>query len=121
MANVANANLGEAPARGPNLTLVSPPAPGERAHELFREARSISLQQLSALRTQIDAVCELLESVVDAGELYVPGVSEFSARLHEELFWRSKTLAMLSLRQEASLVRPRERRRAVTSAGAWAP
>jgi hypothetical protein len=92
-----------------NLTLVAPSAPGERAHELFREARSISLVQLNALAAQIDAVCELLESVVDAGELYVPGVSEFSARLHEDLFWRSKTLAMLSLRQQASIVRPRER------------
>jgi len=115
MANAASANLGEAPVRpAPNLTLVSPPiqslGPGERAHELFCEARSVSLEQLSALAAQINAVCELLETVVDAGELYVPGVSEFSARLHEDLFWRSKTLAMLSLRQEASLVRPRERR-----------
>ena len=111
MANLANASLrteadaDPPPRTSPNLALVSPPAPGERARELFADARTASLDHLSALAEQITVVRQLLETVIDAGDLYVPGVRDFSIRLTEDLFWRSKTLEMLSQRQAESRAR----------------
>ena len=107
-ATPANASLGEASARAaPNLTLVPPPilsaGPGARASALFAEARTMSLDHLSALAAEMTVVLELLEAVIDAGDLYVPGVRDFSMRLSEDLFWRSKTLEVLSTRQAAAI------------------
>ena len=111
MASLTNANLGEAARTATTLTLVSPPTPhnvgpGERARELFAEARTMSLDHLSALAEEITILRALLDAVVDAGDLYVPGVRAFSIRLSEDMFWRSKTLEMLSQRQAAAGERP---------------
>lgn len=105
MANPANATLGEAPGRSArSLALVSPPpihglGPGQRARALFAEARAMSVDHLAAIAEEIAVLRGLLDAVTDAGDLYVPGVREFSSRLSEDLFWRSKTLEMLTQRQ----------------------
>ena len=42
---------------------------------------------------------ELAEAVAEDEALYGPGLTAFAGRLAEDLFWRSKTLAMLALKR----------------------
>ena len=85
------------------FSLVPPPAAGERARQLLREARLLSLDHLKALQEAVDAARQLSDSVVEAGELYGPGLNDFARRLSEELLWRGKTLQALSERQRAAV------------------
>jgi hypothetical protein len=86
----------------PELSLVPVPAPGQRARELFAEARMISREHLGALQAAIVRAHDLAREVVDAGDLYPVGLQDFAGRLAEELFWRAKTLEALSERQNAA-------------------
>ena len=83
----------------PQLTLAPVPQPGERAQRLYAEARTISLEHLAALQAAVTATHDLAQQVVDAGDLYGPGLQDFAGRLAEELFWRAKTLEALAQRQ----------------------
>jgi hypothetical protein len=83
----------------PELSLVPVAAPGERALQLFTEARSISLEHLAALQAAIVGTRDLADEVVAAGDLYAVGLQDFARRLSEELFWRAKALEALAERQ----------------------
>jgi hypothetical protein len=80
----------------PAIGLVSPPPPGLRARQLFQEARRASLDHVGALQDALAGVRQLLDDVVEGGEVYSPGLNAFAARLAEDLFWRSKTLEALA-------------------------
>jgi hypothetical protein len=80
----------------PAIGLVAPPPAGLRARQLFQEARKASLDHVGALQDAMASVQQLLGDVVEAGEVYTPGLNAFAARLTEELFWKSKTLGMLA-------------------------
>jgi hypothetical protein len=84
---------------GRAISLVPPSPPALRAHQLFQEARNVSLEHLRSLHEAIETVRELSIAVVDGGDLYVPGLNDFGRRLSEDLLWRSKTLEVLSRRQ----------------------
>jgi hypothetical protein len=86
-----------APALG--LVGVSPPA--LRARQLFKEARAVSLDHLHDLDAALASVSDLLEAIVEGGDLYAPGLREFARKLAEDLSWKNKTLRMLSERQAA--------------------
>ena len=83
----------------PTIGLVSPPPPGLKARQLLQEARRASLEHVGELQSAIEAVKTLLDDVVAGGEVYAPGLSEFAARLSEELLWKSRTLDALAQRQ----------------------
>jgi hypothetical protein len=85
--------------QGRNMSLVPASPPALKARQLFREARSISLEHLGSLQAAIETVREMSIAVVEGGDLYAPGLNDFASRLSEDLFWRSKTLEMLSQRQ----------------------
>lgn len=87
--------------RKPDISLVEPPPPGVRAQQLLQEARRVSVDHVASLEAAITKVRELSDELVEAGELYAPGLHAFAERLSEELFWKSKTLAALALRQRA--------------------
>jgi hypothetical protein len=87
----------------PAIGLVAPPAAGLRARQLFAEAKKASLEHLGALQSAIMAVERLLDDVVEANEVYAPGLSEFAGRLREDLFWKSKTLASLAQKQRLQI------------------
>ena len=100
-----------APARSLSLlSLVEPATPGMKARQLFNDARVVSLDHLSQVASTVNVLRELLDAVVDAGDLYVPGAHEFAERLSEDLFWRSKSLELLTQRQRDSS-QPAPRRR----------
>ncbi len=84
------------------LSLVEPPPAGARAQRLFEEARAISLEHLAEVATAMTALREQLQTVVEAGDLYDPGLHAFSERLSEDLFWRCKSFALLVERQRAA-------------------
>jgi len=81
------------------IGLVAPPQPGLKARQLFQEAKKASLEHVSALQSAIAVVQTLLEDVVEGGDVYTPGISEFAGRLSEDLFWKSKTLEALAQKQ----------------------
>jgi hypothetical protein len=83
----------------PALELVEAPPAAVKARQLFAEARAVSLDHLRATGEAMESLAERLAAIVEAGDLYVPGVREFAARLAEDLAWKSKTLAMLTQRQ----------------------
>ena len=83
----------------PAIGLVAPPAAGLKARQLFLEAKKASLEHVGALQAAITVVEALLQDVVEADEVYSPGLSEFAARLKEDLFWKSKTLESLAQKQ----------------------
>ncbi len=80
------------------LGVVEPPPPGLRAHQLFEEARAASVEHLRALQLAIATVRDLSDEIVRGGELYTPGLRELARSLTEDLFWKAKTLELLSLR-----------------------
>lgn len=80
----------------PAIGLVSPPPAGLRARQLFQEARRASLEHVGALQAAMASVQLLLDDVVEAGEVYTPGLGAFAARLAEDLFWKSKNLETLA-------------------------
>jgi hypothetical protein len=84
---------------GRNISLVPTAPPALKAHQLFQEARSVSVEHLRSLQAAIAMVREMSIAVVEGGDLYAPGLHDFAGRLSEDLFWRSKTLEMLSQRQ----------------------
>jgi hypothetical protein len=91
---------GQAVAKGaPAIGLVETPPPAVKARQLFEEARTISLDHLSVLDSAMVTVGDLLDAIVEGGDLYAPGLREFAGRLAEDLSWKTKTLRMLSLRQ----------------------
>ncbi len=102
----------ETPATGPRpaarperkLSLVPPAQPGERARMLLLEARAASLEHLEALKAAIETARELSQGVVEGGEIYTPGMHEFSRIFAEDLLWRSKTLEALVDRQRKASV-----------------
>jgi hypothetical protein len=71
-----------------------------KARQLFEEAKAVSLEHLRALEVAIDAVRNLSDEIVDGGDLYAPGLRELARKLTEDLFWTSKTLEVLSRRQD---------------------
>ena len=87
--------------RKPDISLVEAPPPGVKARQLLQEARRASVEHVAALETALAAARELSEAIVEAGDLYAPGLHAFATRLSEELFWRSKTLSALALKQRA--------------------
>jgi hypothetical protein len=94
----------DAAGRGePALALVPQLAAGQKALQLLKEARTMSLEHLKALQAAIGAVRELSDGVVESGELYGPGLNDFARRLSEELLWRGKTLDALIERQRDSI------------------
>ncbi len=94
----------------PELSLVPSPSPGQRAQQLLAEARTVSLEHLAALVAAIAATRDLARDVVDAGDVYGPGLEDFAGRLAEDLFWRGKTLDALAARQsEAAGLKARSR------------
>ncbi|HEY2179942.1 MAG TPA: hypothetical protein VGH15_15335 [Caulobacteraceae bacterium] len=87
----------------PVLGLVETPLPAVKARQLFAEARAVSLDHLNALERAMDTVGELLDAVVEGGDLYAPGLREFAGRLTEDLSYKARTLRMLSMRQAESI------------------
>ncbi|HVM98570.1 MAG TPA: hypothetical protein VMT68_00030 [Caulobacteraceae bacterium] len=83
----------------PALSLVEPPPPGAKALGLFRDARAASLDHLAEVEAAMAVLRERLETVVEAGDLYVVGVQAFAERLAEELFWKGKSFELLVQRQ----------------------
>jgi hypothetical protein len=83
------------PRRTAEFAVVEKAAPGLRAQQLYEEARRASQDHLRELAAAIDQVRTLSEAVVEAGDLYGPGVHDLAERLAEELFWRGKTLEKL--------------------------
>ena len=86
------------------LSLVPPAPPGERARKLLMEAKAASFEHLEALETALASARDLAQGVIDGGELYGPGLHEFSRTLAEDLLWRSKTLEALVERQRKASV-----------------
>ena len=87
----------------PELSLVPSPSPGQRAQQLLAEARTASLEHLAALAAAISATRDLALELVEAGDVYGPGLEDFAGRLAEDLFWRGKTLATLAARQSEAV------------------
>ena len=85
--------------RKPDIALVETPPPGVKARQLLQEARRASLEHVAAFEAAIGEVRELADAIVEAGELYGPGLNDFASRLSEELLWKSKTLAALAARR----------------------
>ena len=81
------------------LGVVETPPAGLRARQLFEDAQAASLEHLRALDLAIATVRELSDEIVRGGELYAPGLRELARNLAEDLFWKAKTLALLSQRQ----------------------
>jgi hypothetical protein len=95
------------PQRRPSgLGLVEPLPPAARARHLLEEAKAASLEHLRELQSAVATVRDLADEVVGGGDLYAPGLHELAKTLSEDLFWKSKTLELLSQRQS-------ERRRAL--------
>ncbi len=86
------------------LSLVPSAPPGERARRLLLEARAASLEHVQALEAAIASARDLAQGVVDGGDLYGPGLHEFSRILVEDLLWRSKNLEALVDRQRKASV-----------------
>ena len=81
------------------LGVVETPPAGLRARQLFEEARVASIEHLRALELAIATVRDLSDEIVCGGDLYAPGLRELARNLTEDLFWKAKTLALLSQRQ----------------------
>lgn len=86
------------------FALVPPAGPAERARKLMMDARTASLEHLEALQAAIVSTRELAQEVLDGGDLYSPGVHEFSRIFAEDLLWRSKNLEALVDRQRKASV-----------------
>ena len=86
------------------LSLVPAPSPADRARNLMMQAKAASLEHLDALEASIAQTQQLAQAVVDGGDLYGPGVHEFSRRLAEDLIWTSKNLESLVERQRKASV-----------------
>jgi len=82
------------------LGVVEASPAGLRARQLFEEARAVSLEHLRALEAAIVTVRDLSDEVVRSGDLYTPGLRELARNLAEDLLWKSKTLELLSRRQD---------------------
>lgn len=79
-------------------------APGERASQLMREARSAAIEHLEALDAAINVVRDLSLDVARGGELYGAGVRDLTARLAEDLLWRSKNLEAFMARERSGVL-----------------
>ena len=53
-----------------------------------------------ALESAIATVRDLSDQIVRSGDLYTPGLRELARNLAEDLLWKSKTLELLSRRQD---------------------
>ncbi|HEY3799168.1 MAG TPA: hypothetical protein VGL58_12510 [Caulobacteraceae bacterium] len=81
------------------LGVVETSPAGPRARQLFEEARLTSLEHLRALDLAIVTVRDLSMEIVRGGDLYAPGLRELARNLAEDLFWKARTLELLSQRQ----------------------
>jgi hypothetical protein len=81
------------------LGVVETPPAGLRARQLFKDAQVASLEHLRTLESAIATVRELSDEIVRGGDLYAPGLRELARTLAEDLFWKAKTLELLSQRQ----------------------
>ncbi len=68
------------------------------------EAKAASMEHLEALEAALASARILAQDVIDGGDLYGPGLHEFSRTLAEDLLWRSKTLELLVDRQRKASV-----------------
>lgn len=95
-----------APARRgePELALVPPARPGDRARQLMLEARTASVEHLMELSSAIDVVRSLAETVVESGDVYGVGLRDLAAHLAEDMLWRGKSLQGLTERQRLGLL-----------------
>ena len=84
--------------RTPSLELVETSAPNVRAQRLYVEAKAAAREHLALLEAALANVQTLTGAIVEAGDLYAPGIRDLATRLGEDLFWRAKTLAMLAER-----------------------
>jgi hypothetical protein len=102
--NVIRIDAG-APAKGaaakvePELSLVAASPAAERARQLLAQARVASLEHIEALKASLAQTQALAEAVVQGGDLYAPGLHDFSRRMAEDLRWRARTLDALAERQ----------------------
>jgi hypothetical protein len=88
----------------PELTLVPPAPPAERARELLRQARLVASDQLAALLASLREARELAQAVSDGGsELYGAGLPDLSRRLANELGDRLNTVQALAQRRAGIL------------------
>jgi hypothetical protein len=71
----------------------------ERARRLLAQAKAVSLEHLEALHASLAQTRALAEAVVQGGELYGPGLHDFTRRMAEDLLWRERTLEALTERQ----------------------
>jgi hypothetical protein len=81
------------------LTLVAAAPAAERARQLMAQAKAVSLEHIEALKTSLAQTQALADAVVQGGDLYAPGLHDFSRRLAEDLLWRARTLEALAERQ----------------------
>jgi hypothetical protein len=88
----------------PELALVPPARPGDRARQLMLEARTASVEHLMELGAAISAVRSLAETVVESGDVYGVGLRDFATRLGEDMLWRGKSLQALTERQRLGLL-----------------
>jgi hypothetical protein len=91
------------PAPEARFSLVAAPPPGDRAKMLLFEAKRASMEHVSLLEAAVESARELSDAVVDARDLYDPGLHEIARQLSDLLFWKSKTLQLLAQRQRAKL------------------
>lgn len=85
------------------ISLVKSPPPAARARSLLRDAKRASLEHVSLLEAALKSARELSDAVVDAGNLYDPGLREVARQLSDLLLWKSKTLQALAQRERAAL------------------
>jgi hypothetical protein len=85
------------------ISLVASPPAAARAMNLLRDARRASLEHVGLLEEAVETARELSNAVVDAGDLFDPGLHEIARQLSDLLLWKSKTLQLLAQRQRALL------------------
>lgn len=83
----------------PELSLVAAAPAAERARQLMAQAKAVSLEHIAALQASLAQTQALAEAVVQGGDLYAPGLHDFSRRMAEDLLWRARTLEALAERQ----------------------
>jgi hypothetical protein len=90
---------GETGRTEPKSSLMSPMSASDRARQLLVQAKSVSLEHLQALQDALAEAQALSDAVVQGGDLYAPGLHDFTRRLAEDLRWRAGTLEALTERQ----------------------
>ena len=84
----------------PELSLVPLLAPALKAQQLFQQARQVSVEHLNLLAAALSSVRNLADVIAEGGDLYAPGLKEFSRQLSEDLLCKTRTLHILAQRQQ---------------------